>query len=111
LVRPADHAGPPRADPEVVLSDVPAPRMGTDTCRGVRPLSHPDSQTRVDVPTRLPITRRDWQRVLGDLAAQLADGRIYDRELPDLATAIDAVLQAWSRARTSGAGLENGPGQ
>ena len=64
-------------------------------------------ERRVDVPSRLPITRRDWQWVLGDLTAQLADGHIYDRDLADLATAIDAVLQAYVRRAGTPARADN----
>jgi len=42
-------------------------------------------------------TRRDWVRLLHDLARQLDDGRVYDRDLPDLAGALDAVLQSYRR--------------
>jgi hypothetical protein len=51
----------------------------------------------VEVPTRMPLTRRDWPQVLHDLARQLDDGRIYDRDLLDLADALGAVLDAYNR--------------
>jgi hypothetical protein len=51
----------------------------------------------VEVPTRQPLTRRDWPGVLQELAQQLDDGRIYDRDLSDLSVALDAVLEAYSR--------------
>jgi excisionase family DNA binding protein len=54
-------------------------------------------ERRIEIPTRLPPNRRDWPRVLADLTAQLDDGRVYDRDLPGLASAIDAVLQAYAR--------------
>jgi hypothetical protein len=51
----------------------------------------------VEVPTRLPLTRRDWPQALQELAQQLDDGRIYDRDLPGLSVALDAVLEAYDR--------------
>jgi hypothetical protein len=49
------------------------------------------------VPTRLPLTRRDWPQALTELAQQLDDGRIYDRDLSGLSVALDAVLEAYNR--------------
>lgn len=54
-------------------------------------------ERRVEVPTRLPLTRRDWPQVLQDLAQQVDDGRIYDRDLPGLGVALRAVLDAYDR--------------
>jgi hypothetical protein len=51
----------------------------------------------VEVPTRLPLTRRDWPQALHELARQLDDGRIYDRDLSGLSVALDAVLEAYNR--------------
>ncbi len=51
----------------------------------------------VEVPTRLPLTRRDWPQALHELAQQLDDGRIYDRDLSGLSVALDAVLEAYNR--------------
>jgi hypothetical protein len=51
----------------------------------------------VEVPTRLPLTRRDWPQALQELARQLDDGRIYDRDLSGLSVAVDAVLEACNR--------------
>ena len=45
----------------------------------------------------MPLTRRDWPQAMHDLARQLDDGRIYDRDLLDLADALGAVLDAYSR--------------
>ncbi|RBY74614.1 hypothetical protein DQ238_21665 [Geodermatophilus sp. TF02-6] len=55
---------------------------------------------------RVPLepTRRDWPRLLNELASQLDNGRVYDRDLPALGRALDPVLQAYRRrARRSGA--------
>ncbi len=41
--------------------------------------------------------RRDWVSVLHELARQLDDGRVYDRNLTELATALNAVLDAYGR--------------
>jgi hypothetical protein len=54
-------------------------------------------ERRVEVPTRLPLTRRDWPQALRELAQQLDDGRIYDRDLSGLSVALDAVLEAYNR--------------
>ncbi|MGY1642015.1 hypothetical protein ACI782_12920 [Geodermatophilus sp. SYSU D00703] len=58
-----------------------------------------------EVEVRVPAvpTRRDWTRLLGALARQLDDGRVYDRDLANLAAALSAVLNAYSR-RTSAIG-------
>ena len=42
-------------------------------------------------------TRHDWPQLLAELARQLDDGRVYDRDLVPLATALNAVLDAYSR--------------
>ena len=51
------------------------------------------------VPVRVPLapTRRDWPALLSELADQIHDGRIYDRDLPGLAQALEPVLQAYRR--------------
>jgi hypothetical protein len=51
----------------------------------------------VEVPTLVPLTRNTWSGVLRELARQLDDGRIYDRDLHDLATALGTVLDAYRR--------------
>jgi hypothetical protein len=61
-----------------------------------------ERHVKVDVP--LEPTRRDWSRLLGELAAQLNDGRMYDRDLPGIARALEPVLLAYRRrAHTTGA--------
>ena len=61
-------------------------------------------ERRVEVRVPLAPTRRDWPRVLGELAGQLNDGRVYDRDLPGLARALEHALQAYRRrARMTGA--------
>jgi hypothetical protein len=42
-------------------------------------------ERRVEIQVPLAPTRRDWPRLLGELAGQLNDGRVYDRDLPALA--------------------------
>jgi hypothetical protein len=51
------------------------------------------------VAVRVPLepTRRDWPRLLEELAGQLNDGRVYDRDLPCLARALEPVLQTYRR--------------
>ncbi len=58
------------------------------------------------VQVRIPLapTRRDWPHLLEELAGQLDDGRVYDRDLPGLARQLEKVLQASRRrARLTGA--------
>jgi hypothetical protein len=59
-------------------------------------------ERRVQVPAPQPLTRRDWPRALAELAAQLDDGRIYDRDLAGLSIALDAVLAAYHRRHPVG---------
>lgn len=54
-------------------------------------------ERRVEVPTPVTPTRRDWAPLLQQLAHQLGDGRIYDRDLPELTAALNAVLEAYNR--------------
>jgi hypothetical protein len=51
------------------------------------------------VRVRVPLapTRRDWPTLLDELAAQLNDGRVYDRDLPRIARALEPVLQSYGR--------------
>jgi hypothetical protein len=51
-------------------------------------------ERRVGIRVLLEPTRRDWPRLLGELAGQLDDGRVYDRDLPALGRALDPVLRA-----------------
>jgi hypothetical protein len=51
----------------------------------------------VKVPMPIEPTRRDWPRLLHELARQLDDGRIYERDLDHLAVAIDVVVGAYGR--------------
>ncbi|WNV76701.1 hypothetical protein [Geodermatophilus sp. DSM 44513] len=61
-------------------------------------------ERRVEIRVPLEPTRRDWPRLLGELAGQLDDGRVYDRDLPTLGRALDPVLRNYRRrARWSGA--------
>jgi hypothetical protein len=58
----------------------------------------------VEVRVPLEPTRRDWPKLLDELARQLDGGRIYDRDLPSLARALGPVLQDYRRrARLTGA--------
>lgn len=57
------------------------------------------------VEVRVPSepTRRDWPKLLAELARQLDDGRVYDRDLPGLARALGSVLENYRRrARMTG---------
>jgi hypothetical protein len=49
-------------------------------------------------------TRRDWPRLLAEFVDQLDEGRVYDRDLPGLARALEPVMQAYRRrAQRTGA--------
>jgi len=54
-------------------------------------------ERRVEVRTPAAPTRRDWPDLLVELACQLDDGRVYDRDIPRLAGALNAVPEAYSR--------------
>ena len=54
-------------------------------------------ERRVEVPVPVAPARRDWPGVLAELARQVDDGRIYDRDLLDLSDALGAVLEAYRR--------------
>jgi hypothetical protein len=54
-------------------------------------------ERRVEVQVPAAPRRQDWQRLLDDLARQLDDGRIYDRDLLALAGALNAVQEAFGR--------------
>jgi hypothetical protein len=54
-------------------------------------------ERRVDVDVPLALTRRDWPRLLGELVQHLDEGRLYDRDLPGLARALEPVLKAYRR--------------
>ncbi len=61
-------------------------------------------ERRVEVQVPLVPTRRDWPTLLGELAGQLKDGRVYDRDLPALARALQPVVEAYRRrAHVTGA--------
>ena len=61
-------------------------------------------ERRVVVHIPLVPTRRDWPRLLGELAQQLNDGSVYDRDLPSLAHELEPVVNAYrQRARMTGA--------
>ena len=53
-------------------------------------------ERRVEIPTPMAPTRRDWGPLLIELARQLEDGRVYDRDLVALAAALNTVLDAYS---------------
>jgi hypothetical protein len=60
-------------------------------------------ERRVEVQISVAPTRRDWPGLLDELARQLDDGRVYDRDLPGLSRALEPVLQAYRRrARMTG---------
>ena len=85
-VRPAsDNVGSP------VLAPGSEPALRPPAGRQCR------SSNGVQVSLRQPVTRRDWPQALAELAAQLDDGRIYDRDLAGLSLALDAVLDAYHR--------------
>ncbi len=61
-------------------------------------------ERRVEIGVPLEPTRREWAKLLGELAGQLNDGRVYDRDLPGLGRALEPVLRSYRwRARLTGA--------
>jgi hypothetical protein len=61
-------------------------------------------ERRIEVFIPLVPTRRDWSDLLVELARQLNDGRVYDRDLPGLARQLEPVVNAYRRrARMTGA--------
>src|SRR5687767_2073184 len=54
-------------------------------------------ERRVEVATPLTPTCRDWAGLFVELTHQLDDGRVYDRDLPGLARALEPALQAYRR--------------
>jgi hypothetical protein len=54
-------------------------------------------ERRIEVGVALTPTRHDWPQLLGELTRQMDDGRIYDRDLVPLASALTAVLDAYRR--------------
>jgi hypothetical protein len=54
-------------------------------------------ERQVQVRVHLEPTRREWPKLLGELAGQLNDGCIYDRDLPGLARALQPVLEVYRR--------------
>ncbi len=61
-------------------------------------------ERRVELEVPLAPSRRDWRRLLGELAQQLENGRVYDRDLPGLARELEPVVHAYRRrARMTGA--------
>ncbi len=54
-------------------------------------------ERQVEVRVQAAPTRRDWARLLTELTRQLDDGRLYDRDLPELAAALGRVLDAYNR--------------
>jgi hypothetical protein len=64
-------------------------------------------ERRVEVPAPVTPTREDWAPLLTELARQLDDGCIYDRDLTALTATLRTALAAhsrhpWVRDRTSG---------
>ena len=54
-------------------------------------------ERRIEIPTPVAPRRQDWPRLLAELASQLEDGRIYDRNLLALGVALNAVYGAYNR--------------
>ena len=61
-------------------------------------------ERRVEIPSPAPPTQtalrprhRDWAPLLLELARQLDAGRIYSRDIPELSTALNQVLETYTR--------------
>jgi hypothetical protein len=63
-------------------------------------------ERRVEVPTTVPLTRRDWPRVLRDLTTRLDDGRVDDRDLGALGRELRGVLEAYMRRQNISGGRD-----
>ncbi|MCU1482162.1 MAG: uncharacterized protein JWQ19_2948 [Subtercola sp.] len=61
-------------------------------------------ERRVEVAKPAAAGRKDWPRLLGELARQLDDGRIYDRDLLALSVGLNAVHGAFGRRIGAGRG-------
>jgi hypothetical protein len=114
---PADGHGPERrtaartcgwcGEPITPASRGPIPKWCSATCRhraweqaraAASGLSAVEVvERRVEVQMPVVPTRRDWPKLLGELAGQLNDGRVYDRDLPALARALEPLLEAYRR--------------
>jgi hypothetical protein len=45
----------------------------------------------------IPPARRDWAQLLHELARQIDDGRVYDRDLNDVGAALTEVHKSFDR--------------
>ncbi|MGY1745558.1 hypothetical protein [Blastococcus sp. SYSU D00695] len=54
-------------------------------------------ERRIEVPVPVTPARRDWPDLLTELARQIDDGRMYDRDLLDLSDGLGLVLEAYRR--------------
>jgi hypothetical protein len=54
-------------------------------------------ERRVEVPVPVTPARRDWPGLLKELARQIEEGRVYDRDLVNLSPALETVLEAYRR--------------
>jgi hypothetical protein len=61
-------------------------------------------ERRVEIPTPIAPRRQDWPRLLGDLARQIEDGRIYNRDLLALSVALNAVHEVFGSRIGAGRG-------
>jgi hypothetical protein len=59
-------------------------------------------ERRVEVVKPALAGRKDWPRLLSDLARQLDDGRVYDRDLVALSVALNTVLDAFRHPMVRG---------
>jgi hypothetical protein len=54
-------------------------------------------ERRVEIRVPLEPTRQDWPRLLSELAGQLDDGRVCDRDLPGLGRALEPFVRSYRR--------------
>ncbi len=106
VVRRRDLCEGHGAAAEVVLVVVPAASLGAVPGGRLRTYRRPDRRAPCRGPhaDRAPAPGLAWPHVLGELAQQLEDGRIYDRDLTALVGALNAVQEAYIR-RSSFRGL------
>ena len=97
MVRRGDHHQGDGSTSEVVFAGLPAASVGESRAAASGRAAVQIVERRVEVPIAAAPRRQDWPRLLGDLAHQLDDGRIYGRDLLSLSVALNGVLEAFTR--------------
>ncbi len=72
----------------MVLGHLPAPSGEQERAAASGRSAVEVVERRVEVPTAIPLNRRDWPHVLRELTTQLDNGRAYDRDLATLSAVL-----------------------